>query len=67
VSSWEWQAAAWSRWAGTPGHDSHWHFRDLFFDAIVPAPGPLTLDERHFRSIRPLWGEAVTLLPADQL
>jgi len=25
----------------------------------------LTLDERHFRSIRPLWGEAFTLLPAD--
>jgi predicted nucleic acid-binding protein len=26
----------------------------------------LTLDERHFRSMRPLWGEAFTLLPADQ-
>jgi uncharacterized protein len=25
----------------------------------------LTLDERHFRAIRPLWGEAFTLLPAD--
>jgi uncharacterized protein len=25
----------------------------------------LTLDERHFRSIRPLWGRAFTLLPAD--
>jgi uncharacterized protein len=25
----------------------------------------LTLDERHFRGIRPLWGEAFTLLPAD--
>jgi uncharacterized protein len=25
----------------------------------------LTLDERHFRSLRPLWGEAFTLLPAD--
>lgn len=25
----------------------------------------LTLDERHFRSIRPLWGKAFTLLPAD--
>jgi uncharacterized protein len=25
----------------------------------------LTLDERHFRSMRPLWGEAFTLLPAD--
>jgi uncharacterized protein len=26
----------------------------------------LTLDERHFRALRPLWGEAFTLLPADQ-
>jgi predicted nucleic acid-binding protein len=26
----------------------------------------LTLDERHFRTMRPLWGEAFTLLPADQ-
>jgi predicted nucleic acid-binding protein len=26
----------------------------------------LTLDERHFRAVRPLWGKAVTLLPADQ-
>ena len=25
----------------------------------------LTLDERHFRSVRPLWGKAFTLLPAD--
>jgi uncharacterized protein len=25
----------------------------------------LTLDERHFRNIRPLWGEAFALLPAD--
>ena len=25
----------------------------------------LTLDERHFRSVRPLWGRAFTLLPAD--
>jgi hypothetical protein len=27
----------------------------------------LTLDERHFRALRPLWGEAFTLLPADQV
>ena len=25
----------------------------------------LTLDERHFRPMRPLWGEAFSLLPAD--
>jgi uncharacterized protein len=26
----------------------------------------LTLDERHFRPMRPLWGDAFTLLPADR-
>jgi len=25
----------------------------------------LTLDERHFRSVRPLWGRSFDLLPAD--
>jgi SAM-dependent methyltransferase len=44
VSSWEWQAEDWARWARTPGHDSYWVFRDLFFDAIVPTPGRLTLE-----------------------
>ena len=44
MSSWEWQAEAWLRWARTPGHDSYWHFRDAFFDAIVPAPGRRTLE-----------------------
>jgi SAM-dependent methyltransferase len=44
VSSWEWQADDWARWARTPGHDSYWLFRDLFFDAIVPSPGRLTLE-----------------------
>jgi SAM-dependent methyltransferase len=42
--SWEWQAGSWVRWARTPGHDSYWHFRDAFFDAIVPAPGRRTLE-----------------------
>jgi SAM-dependent methyltransferase len=44
VSSWEWQAEEWQAWARTPGHDSYWLFRDLFFDAIVPSPGRLTLE-----------------------
>jgi predicted nucleic acid-binding protein len=26
----------------------------------------LTLDERRFRAVRPLWGDAFTLLPADR-
>ena len=44
MSSWEWQADDWARWARTPGHDAYWLFRDLFFDAIVPTPGRLTLE-----------------------
>jgi SAM-dependent methyltransferase len=44
VSSWEWQADRWLAWARTPGHDAYWLFRDAFFDAIVPAPGRLTLE-----------------------
>jgi SAM-dependent methyltransferase len=44
VSSWEWQADRWLAWARTSGHDSYWLFRDLFFDAVVPAPGRLTLE-----------------------
>ena len=44
MSSWEWQAEDWARWARTPGHDSYWVFRDLFFAAIVPTPGRLTLE-----------------------
>jgi SAM-dependent methyltransferase len=44
VSSWEWQAHDWARWARSPGHDSYWLFRELFFDAIVPTPGRLTLE-----------------------
>ena len=44
MSSWEWQADRWLAWARTPGHDSYWLFRDSFFDAIVPAPGRLTLE-----------------------
>jgi SAM-dependent methyltransferase len=42
--SWEWQADRWLRWARTPGHDAYWHYREAFFDAIVPAPGRRTLE-----------------------
>jgi SAM-dependent methyltransferase len=42
--SWEWQADRWLRWARTPGHDSYWHYREAFFDAIVPEPGRRTLE-----------------------
>jgi SAM-dependent methyltransferase len=42
--SWEREAENWLRWARTPGHDAYWHYRESFFDAIVPAPGRLTLE-----------------------
>jgi SAM-dependent methyltransferase len=44
VSSWEWQAENWLRWARTPGHDAYWHYREAFFAEIVPEPGPRTLE-----------------------
>jgi SAM-dependent methyltransferase len=44
VSSWEWQAERWLRWARTPGHDAYWHYREAFFAAIVPEPGRRSLE-----------------------
>jgi ubiquinone/menaquinone biosynthesis C-methylase UbiE len=41
---WECQARNWLRWARTPGFDSYWYYRDVFFDGIVPPPQCLTLD-----------------------
>lgn len=41
---WEAEAEHWVRWARTPGHDAYWFYRDSFFDAVVPAPGRLTLE-----------------------
>jgi len=42
--AWDQQAAAWTKWAREPGHDSYWRFgRDAFF-AMLPPPGRLTLD-----------------------
>jgi SAM-dependent methyltransferase len=41
---WERHAAAWTRWAREPGHDSYWRFhRDSFLE-LLPVPGRLTLD-----------------------
>ena len=42
---------------------------DASVAVIAAAAGTtrlLTLDERHFRALRPLWGDAFTLLPADR-
>ncbi|HEU4399586.1 MAG TPA: class I SAM-dependent methyltransferase [Actinomycetota bacterium] len=44
MSSWEWQAERWLRWARTPGHDAYWHYREGFFAEIVPEPGRRTLE-----------------------
>jgi predicted nucleic acid-binding protein len=33
--------------------------------AMAQTTRVLTLDERHFRAMQPLWGEAFQLLPAD--
>lgn len=40
---WSQEAENWVRWARTEGHDSYWDYRDAFF-AIVPPPGPRTLE-----------------------
>jgi SAM-dependent methyltransferase len=43
-AEWEPDAENWVRWARTPGFDAYWHFRDAFFDAIVPRAGHRTLE-----------------------
>lgn len=42
--TWETETPRWIAWARTPGHDSYWHYRNSFFDEIVPSPGRATLD-----------------------
>jgi len=41
---WEPETGRWIRWARTPGHDAYWHFRDAFFDDLLPPPGRRTLE-----------------------
>ncbi|MHB1584524.1 MAG: class I SAM-dependent methyltransferase [Acidimicrobiales bacterium] len=41
---WESEAANWLRWSRTVGHDAYWHYRDAFFDRVVPPPGRCTLE-----------------------
>ena len=41
---WEPEAENWVRWARTPGFDAYWHFRDSFFDSILPEAGRRTLE-----------------------
>lgn len=45
VGTGEWEADAenWVRWARSPD-DAYWHFRDSFFDSILPSPGQRTLE-----------------------
>jgi hypothetical protein len=55
-----------------PGSIEHHDLRLGLADASVAVIAAkarttriLTLDERHFRSVRPLWGKTFDLLPAD--
>ena len=41
---WDQEADNWTRWARTPGHDAYWHYRDSFFDEIIPPPGRCTVE-----------------------
>ncbi len=41
---WDQEADNWTRWARTPGHDAYWHYRDRFFDEIVPPAGRCTIE-----------------------
>jgi SAM-dependent methyltransferase len=41
---WDPEAENWTRWARTPDHDAYWHYRDRFFDEIVPPAGRCTLE-----------------------
>jgi SAM-dependent methyltransferase len=40
---WESRAGEWLAWAGTPGFDAYWSYRDAFF-ALVPPPAGRTLE-----------------------
>ena len=42
--AWDEQAANWTSWARTPGHDSYEKFHGARFFELVPEPGRLTLD-----------------------
>jgi SAM-dependent methyltransferase len=45
IAAWDANAASWSRWARTPGHDYHYEQLNLpQFLALLPAPGRLTVD-----------------------
>ena len=41
---WEDRADEWLAWARTPGHDAYWHYRDIFFEELVPRPWGRTLE-----------------------
>lgn len=41
---WDEETENWLRWARTPGFDAYWHYRDAFFDSILPPPHGRTLE-----------------------
>jgi SAM-dependent methyltransferase len=42
--AWDGQAANWTSWVRTPGHDSYEQFHGARFFELVPPPGRLTID-----------------------
>jgi ubiquinone/menaquinone biosynthesis C-methylase UbiE len=39
AGEWDPEAENWLQWARTPGFDAYWHYRDAFFDSILPPGG----------------------------
>jgi SAM-dependent methyltransferase len=44
MTTWEQEAANWTAWARTPGHDVFPYFSPIFFEEILPADPGLTLE-----------------------
>lgn len=44
AGEWDQETENWLRWARTPGFDAYWHYRDAFFDSVLPPPGTRTLE-----------------------
>jgi ubiquinone/menaquinone biosynthesis C-methylase UbiE len=44
AGEWDQETENWLRWARTPGFDAYWHYRDAFFDSVLPPPGMRTLE-----------------------
>ena len=70
-TGWEDRAAAWIAWARKPSHDAYWHYRDAFFELLLP-PGGRALEVgcgegRVCRDLRALGYDVVGLDAAPSL